>query len=197
MTRPLSATSVPHMDDPPIAPEDRRKYEDLVARAVGCARRFIGPDEAAEVAHDVAVELLKRPEREVSGALLYIAVTYRLRALWRSSDRRSANEREWLEMRGAATPVWAQPDATLEAGELGERIEETLARMPAGMREAFLLVREEELSYKEAAARLGVAVGTVHTHVSRANALLRDCVNRYRADQPRSPKLASRKDSPR
>ena len=43
------------------------------------------------------------------------------------------------------------------------------------------LVRDEELSYKDAAARLGVAVGTVHTQLSRANALLRECIQRYQA----------------
>ena len=53
--------------------------------------------------------------------------------------------------------------------------------MPRAMRETFLLVRDEELSYKEAAARLGVSVGTVHTQLSRANALLRECIQRYQA----------------
>jgi RNA polymerase sigma-70 factor (ECF subfamily) len=176
------------MEDPPTAPEASRKYNELVGRALKHAKRLIHGEQADEVAHDVAVEMLQRPEREVSGALLYVAVTYRLRTLWRSSDRRASTEREYVESRSSRTPVWAQPDASLEESELRERIEETLARMPAGMREAFLLVREDELAYKEAAARLGVTVGTVHTQVSRANALLRECVRQYHADSPRVKK---------
>jgi DNA-directed RNA polymerase specialized sigma24 family protein len=52
------------------------------------------------------------------------------------------------------------------------------------MRSVFVLVREEELSYKETAARLGITVGTVHTQLSRANALLRDAVANYQSDKP-------------
>jgi RNA polymerase sigma factor (sigma-70 family) len=178
------------MHEPPTEPDARRRYEDLVARATPIARRFVSEAQADEVAHDVAVDLL--PRSEVSGPLLYIAVTWRLRVVWRNSARRAANEREYFELRAGATPAWAQPDAGLEVGELRERIRHTLAQMPAGMREAFMLVRDDELSYKEAAERLGVGVGTVHTHVSRANALLRDCVKQYHADRPLPSGVGSR-----
>jgi RNA polymerase sigma factor (sigma-70 family) len=170
----------------PSASDVRRRYEELAARALKHARRLIQGGQADEVAHDVATEMLDRPELEVSGSLLYVAVVYRLRTLWRATDRRSTTERQYLEMRREGTPAWAQPDSGLEAAELRERIEATLAAMPAGMREAFLLVREDELSYREAAERLGVAVGTVHTQLSRANALLRECVKQYHADAPRA-----------
>jgi RNA polymerase sigma factor (sigma-70 family) len=185
------ASLPPRMEDhPPAAPslpphgDDGRKYEDLLVRALKCARRFVQGDQAREIAHDVAVEMARRPERQVTGSLLYIAVVYRLRTLWRASERRSTTERAYLDSRSSGTPAWAQPDGGLEVAELRERIEDTLARMPAGMREAFLLVREDELSYREAAARLGVTVGTVHTQLSRANALLRECVEHYHADRP-------------
>jgi DNA-directed RNA polymerase specialized sigma24 family protein len=58
----------------------------------------------------------------------------------------------------------------------------TIADMPDTMREVFLLIRRDARSYKDAARRLGITVGTVHTHLSRATARLRDAVQRYRAD---------------
>jgi RNA polymerase sigma factor (sigma-70 family) len=181
MSRPLPN---PPMDEPPT-PEYRQRYEALLAQAMRYAERLVPADQAFEVAHDVAVDLSRRTE-DVNGTLVYLAITYRLRTVWRTSDRRAATERAYLDQRAGALPAWAQPDAGLLAGELGDRIDETLARMPKGMREAFLLVRDDGLSYREAASRLGVSAGTIHTQISRANALLRECVQAYDADRPPS-----------
>jgi RNA polymerase sigma-70 factor (ECF subfamily) len=146
-------------------------------------------DQAFEVAHEVAVEMLRHSPDRVTATLLYIRVTSRVRNLWRATQRRAALDRAYLEMRSSAMPAWAEPGADLEARELRQRIEDVLAQMPNAMREAFLLVREEELSYKETAARLGISVGTVHTQLSRANALLRECVERYRSGAIRTTGL--------
>jgi RNA polymerase sigma-70 factor (ECF subfamily) len=177
----------PRMDDQASAspPDQRRTYEEILVRAMRYAARIVSRDQAFEIAHDVAVEMLRRPAAsQTSGPLLYLAVTSKLRNAARATQRRAAREGAYLETRSAAVPAWAQPGADLEAGELRERIQEVVARMPSGMREVFLLVREEELSYKETATRLGVSVGTVHTQLSRAAALLRECVKRYQADSP-------------
>ena len=88
-----------------------------------------------------------------------------------------------METRADDPPAWARPGADLEARELGDRIAQVVARMPRGMREAFLLVREERLSYREAAERLGVGVGTIHTQLARAGVLLRECVKAYHDDR--------------
>jgi DNA-directed RNA polymerase specialized sigma24 family protein len=54
----------------------------------------------------------------------------------------------------------------------------------------FLLIRRDQRSYKEVAAQLGIAVGTVHTHLSRANASLREAVADFRgADHARAMNL--------
>jgi RNA polymerase sigma-70 factor (ECF subfamily) len=56
----------------------------------------------------------------------------------------------------------------LEIREFQERINAAVAGMPLGMRAVFVLIRDEELTYKEAAARLGISVKTVHTQICRA-----------------------------
>jgi RNA polymerase sigma-70 factor, ECF subfamily len=175
------ATVPTRLSDSSPVRDQRRAYEEILVRAMRYAERVVPREQAFEVAHDVAVEMLRHPPGEISGTLLYIRVTSRLRNLWRATQRRAALDRAYLEMRATAMPAWAVPGSELEARELRERIDEVLMRMPTAMREAFLLVREEELSYKETAARLGVSVGTVHTQLSRANALLRECVERYHA----------------
>lgn len=174
------------MHDQAPARDPRRTYEEILVRAMRYAERLVPRDQAFEVAHDVAVELLRRPPSEVNGTLLYLRVTSRLRNLWRAARRRASLDRAYVEMQTGAVPAWANPGAELEARELRKRIENVLARMPDAMRAVFVLIREEELSYKEAAARLGIGVGTVHTQLSRANALLRECVEQYHAEITRA-----------
>ena len=172
------------MDDQASARDPRRTYEEILVRAMQYAERLVPRDQAFEVAHDVAVEMLRHSPDQLNATLLYIRVTSRLRNLWRATQRRAALDRAYVDMRSSVLPAWAEPGADLEARELHARIEDVLARMPGAMREAFLLVREEELSYKETATRLGISVGTVHTQLSRANALLRECVKRYQLGAP-------------
>jgi RNA polymerase sigma-70 factor (ECF subfamily) len=181
------------MDDHAPARDPRRTYEEILVRAMQYAERLVPRDQAFEVAHEVAVELLNHPPEQVNATLLYIRVTSRVRNVWRGSQRRAALDRAWVENRSSAMPAWAEPGADLEARELHQRIREVLMGMPPAMREAFLLVREEELSYKETAARLGISVGTVHTQLSRANALLRECVERYREGTARAAGSLQRK----
>jgi DNA-directed RNA polymerase specialized sigma24 family protein len=175
---PLALASAPTEDRP--ASETRRAYEAVIDRAMIYAERWLPRDQAFEVSHDVAIEMLGRAEESVLPALIYIAVTNRMRKLWRSADRRAALEGSYIDMRAGVVPAWAEPGADLEARELRDHLVATIAGMPAGMRDAFLLVRDQGLSYKEAAARLQVGVGTVHTQISRANVILRESLRRYR-----------------
>jgi RNA polymerase sigma-70 factor (ECF subfamily) len=166
--------------DRPVS-DPKRLYEEVLQRAMRYAERLVPRDQAFEIAHDVAVEMVRRPPERLSGTMLYLRVTSRLRNLWRASQRRAATDRVYLEMRTARAPAWADPAAGIEAEELRACVRDALDRMPRGMRDTFLLIRDEELSYKEAAERLGVSVGTVHTQLSRANALLRERIQRHQA----------------
>jgi RNA polymerase sigma-70 factor (ECF subfamily) len=64
-------------------------------------------------------------------------------------------------------------DARVSAGAAGRRLADALARLPAAHRDALLLVAWGDLSYEEAAAALGVPVGTVRSRLSRARSRLR------------------------
>jgi RNA polymerase sigma factor (sigma-70 family) len=182
----------PGMNDQAPPTFESGRYEDVVARAMTYALRLLPREEARELAHDVAVELVRSPDASaLSGPVVYLAVTRRLRNAIRAARRRSTREQAYLQSNNG-TPAWVRPDADLEARELRDRLRDAVAEMPASMREIFLLLREQEVSYKEVADRLGVSVGTVHTQLSRAAARLRECVRRYEAGEPSPSKGASR-----
>ena len=176
--------------------ELRRLYDDIVVRATRHAARRLSRGDAMEVAHDVAVELVRRridgrddphDPRSYDG-LIYRAVLNRLNNLKRGGDRRDAANRVHLDDRTHATPAWAAPDAQFDARELAQVIDRAVAAMPEAMRRVFHLVRVEELSYREAADRLGIGVGTIHTQLARASQRLREVVERYHADHaPAAP----------
>jgi RNA polymerase sigma factor (sigma-70 family) len=70
-------------------------------------------------------------------------------------------------------PFTDQVDARVSADAAGRRLPAALARLPAAHRDALLLVAWGDLSYEEAAAALGVPVGTVRSRLSRARRRLR------------------------
>jgi RNA polymerase sigma-70 factor (ECF subfamily) len=188
MSEPARIPLTVNEPDPPSATptlvDERAVYERVLTAAMAHAERLLPRDQAFEVAHDVALAMLGRAPELVTGTLIYIAVTSRFRVMRRSSSRRAVHEGAYLAIREQTHPSWTQPGADLEAAELQLRVDDVVAGMPPAMRAVFQLVREEEMSYKEAASRLGVAVGTIHTQLSRANALLRECVERYADDRP-------------
>lgn len=90
---------------------------------------------------------------------------------------RPADSLEQLEETGQATPR-AAPSAA-EGGIVLAELERALARLPEEQREVLLLVGLEQFSYAEAAAVLGVPIGTVMSRLSRGRERLRELL-----DQP-------------
>lgn len=61
-----------------------------------------------------------------------------------------------------------EPALQYEQSQIVALVEQSLARLPARQREAFLLRYWEELDVAEAAAAMGCSEGSVKTHCSRA-----------------------------
>lgn len=76
-------------------------------------------------------------------------------------------------------------DARVSAGTQSRRLAAALAGLPAGHRNALLLVAWGDLSYEQTAAALGVPVGTVRSRISRARGRLRQAL-----EQPSVPAQA-------
>jgi RNA polymerase sigma factor (sigma-70 family) len=67
-------------------------------------------------------------------------------------------------------------DARVTADALKRRLAAGLASLGAAHREALLLVTWGELTYEEAAAALGIPVGTVRSRINRARTALREAL---------------------
>jgi len=169
------------MDALPEA-EVRRIYLDALERAMRHAAAHVSRDEAAEIAHHVASVVARRQGDAPNNvdAFIHRAVLNRVREIWRAGKRRFATEASWESERAAVAPAWTQPGSNLESRELHRVIETAVAALPDVRRQVFLLVRRDHKTYKEVATQLGIRVGTVHTHLSRANAALREAVADYR-----------------
>ncbi len=71
------------------------------------------------------------------------------------------------------------PIANLLVQELEEKINASLSSLPDQCREVFLLIRHEDLTYAEAAEKLGISVNTVKTQLQRALTRLRESLKSY------------------
>ncbi|MGN6792665.1 MAG: RNA polymerase sigma factor [Streptosporangiaceae bacterium] len=67
-------------------------------------------------------------------------------------------------------------DARVSAGSSARRVAAALMKLPAPYRDVLLLMAWGDLSYEEAAAALGVPVGTVRSRLSRARTKVREAL---------------------
>ena len=74
-------------------------------------------------------------------------------------------------------PFTDRVDDQISAQADSRRLAAVLARLPTDLRDTLLLVAWGDLSYEQAAAALGVPVGTVRSRVSRARAKLRRAID--------------------
>ena len=74
------------------------------------------------------------------------------------------------------------PLGDLTRGEAVERLRLAVLALPPHYREALVLCELEEMSYAEAAAALGCAVGTVRSRLHRARAMLAEKLRGRRAE---------------
>jgi RNA polymerase sigma-70 factor (ECF subfamily) len=71
------------------------------------------------------------------------------------------------------------PIANLILNELENTVKHTIDQLPDQCREVFLSVRYEELSYSEAADKLGISVNTLKTQLQRAIGKLREKLKEF------------------
>ncbi len=69
------------------------------------------------------------------------------------------------------------PEYLLEMQEFDEKLQRTLAKLPDGAREVFLMNRMDGLKYREIAEMLGLSMKAVEKRMSRALAILRENIS--------------------
>jgi len=71
------------------------------------------------------------------------------------------------------------PQAQLELSELNNEIEDVISNLPPKCKEAFKLVREEGLRYKDAAKRLSITENTLDVHLKKATRRIIEVIKNY------------------
>lgn len=156
-------------------------FRDLLARHRDRLYRFVlrhigHATEAEELAQQAFAEAARtygsfRGESQLSTWLYGIAMNLVRNHLTRSPQRLYQFEDD-SALEHTASAV-ADPEQQLAMGQLVRLLERELDDLMPEMREVLLLVAMDDLSYEDAAQRLGVPIGTVRSRVSRARSHLR------------------------
>lgn len=159
---------------PPSTPDSvETLYADHHGWLQGWLRRQLGDAfDAADLAHDVFVRLLRRPAlvqaREPRAYLSTIA-----RGLMIDHWRRRELERAWLDALAQLPEAQApSPESRLVILETLIRIDQMLGTLKPKVRQAFLWAQLEGLRCPQIAQRLGVSLATAERYVAAG---LRHC----------------------
>ena len=177
----------------PDQPQRTNGFAELYRATLQPLRRFLAriltdQSEAQDIAHDAYLRILPHLERDSARnpeALLY--VTARRLALNRLKRRQGGP----VDPTSEPATSFADPadDAARQAivrQEL-ELLEHAIADLPAGCRSVLLLRQRHQLSHREIADRLGIAVSTVEKQHARALRLLRASLDSATANEKVRP----------
>jgi RNA polymerase sigma-70 factor (ECF subfamily) len=154
----------------------RRHAPDIHRYAV----RRLGPDAAEDVVAETfltAFRLRSRYQRDRPDARPWLyGIATNLVSRHRRAEVRQYRALARTGVDPVTEPFTDRADARLTASGEGRRLAAALAKLPAVHRDALLLVAWGDLSYEQAAAALGVPVGTVRSRLSRARTKLRQAL---------------------
>lgn len=136
-------------------------------------------DVAKDMVQDIFISLYQRRRS--------IELTVSLKAyLWKSMKFRVLNEIRSQTVRQTYKNSMRSVEErniecshNVEVRELEEMIDKSIEQLPVKCKNAFLLSREENFSYKDISGHLDISVSTVEKHVSKALKVLRMNLNLY------------------
>ncbi len=155
----------------------------LYARALKLSR---SPALADDVVQDTMVRALRFATQYRAGTNLKAWVSQVLMSVFLTQCRRNKRERRALDNLTKDPCAWVKRDAPAMMRSLSARPARALASLPDGYRSAVQLVDIQDLSYREAAERLGVPVGTIMSRLHRGRKILATELQ----DQPRAQRVA-------
>ena len=160
------------MDEVELRRQLERAHAECFGWALACCRRH--RDDAEEVLQTVYLTVLDGRAR-YDGRSSFRTWLFGVIRRTAASERRKAWLRGLLLKREAgslAPEAAARPDAEIEHDSLGRSLRQALAQLAARQREVLQLVFYHELTVEEAAAVMGVSVGSARTHYARGKAKL-------------------------
>ncbi|MEM7658732.1 MAG: RNA polymerase sigma-70 factor [Bacteroidota bacterium] len=142
------------------------------------------PEIAEELVSDVWVNLWHRKSELANiqhiRAYLFRAVKNRALTYLRKKSLPSAQlGEEWMESPTSALPQ--TPESHLISAELFQVMDQAIQDLPANCQRSFRLVKEEGMSYREAAKTMDITENTLKTHLRRAIEKLRKKLSEYQS----------------
>lgn len=134
-----------------------------------------------EIVQDVFMNLWLKADNlnpaECVAAYLYATLRNKILHELRSRYTRLA----YAEKISILYKSWLQSNAAdpLEVKQLEEKLDLAISSLPNQCRDAFILSRYEDLSYKEIALYMNISLNTVKKHISKALKILRSKLNEY------------------
>lgn len=183
---------------PPAEGEYVRQINDafrrLHARLISHAERLVDRESARDAVSQTFLELWRRwpqltPEQRSDQSFFRAVRNKASRALGankRFVSLEDAEEELDRKVVSETSPAWGQDS-------LAQVIDAAVAAMPAARREAFILTKEQGLTYREAAEVLGLSPATINSQLLKAYADIRAAFARRNISLPTAqpPRLPS------
>lgn len=161
-----------------VKASDERAFEELYNRHwpvlfnIAC-KRLNSKEKAEDIVQNIFIDLYRRRtsiDLTISlSAYLRKALKFKIINEYRSAFNRNKYQKS-LFFKGNCKIDFSDP---LEAKDLEMKINTILNQLPEKCKQAFLLSREENLSYKDISIGLCITVSTVEKHISKALKTLR------------------------
>lgn len=152
-------------------------WESLFLTAVKTLR---SKEDAADVVQDVFLSLWnRRGEIAIEGSPgAYLQTSVRYKAI--HYIEKNITRRDYLAMltETAVTNLEASAEIKLQLKQVQEAIHAVIEQMPPKMKQVYQLSRQENLTHKEIAARLGISDETVKKHIQHALQLIKSTIGK-------------------
>ena len=152
-----------------FAAELPRHLPSLERRALQLTRN---PPDARDLVQDTVARALRFSDSFRPGSQLRAWLDRIMTSLFISRLRRRGRERRALEWMKDDPCAWLEPEPLFEPCGLTPNVQQALDALPRKFSQVVQLVDLQECSYRDAAARLGVPIGTVMSRLSRARRML-------------------------
>ncbi len=153
----------------------QRYWEDLFITA---AKALRGKEEAADVVQEVFLSLWnRRNELNIQGSLAaYLHTSVRYKCI--HYIEKNITRRDYL-VQLVDVAIGSNAEINLQLKGMQQTIHNTVAKMPAKMKEVYKLSRQQHLSHKEISQNMSISVETVKKHIQHALQLIRKGIEPY------------------
>ncbi|OQP61211.1 hypothetical protein A3860_05725 [Niastella vici] len=155
----------------------RRYWEAMYLTA---AKALRSTDDAADMVQEVFLSLWnRRHELSITGSLeAYLQTSVKYKVI--NYIEKNITRRDYLALLADMLNNYEPPDAELQLQlkELQQLVQSAVEQMPGKMRTVYELSRQQHLSHKEIAERLGISDETVKKHIQHALQLIKDVIRK-------------------